>query len=348
MKKMKPIILLLVLALVSTLAFYPMESYISKPGGAYELSPLVEVEDGDKDDVGTLSLLTIALAKATPLTYIYAKMVDNQKIYKVDQIRNKDEDDKEYNVRQLKLMSDSQFNAITVAYDRANKPYEVTNRGIFIFNVVKDSAADGVLEPGDKILGMDNLVDLTEEKIKTYLSDKQAGDVVQLTVERKEKEVKKEVTLKTVPGVLEKPGIGISYTEDKIVTTTPIVHINSDEIGGPSAGLMFTLEILNQLLPEDISKGHNIAGTGEMRMDGTVGRIGGIDLKVVAAERKGIDILFAPDDEIDPVILANNPNLISNYEEALKMAKKIGTKMKIVPVKTIDDALAYLEELEPK
>ena len=143
-----------------------MESYISKPGGAYELSPLVEVEGGDKDDVGTMSLLTIALAKATPLTYIYAKMVDNQKIYKANQIRNENEDDKEYNVRQLKLMSDSQFNAITVAYDRANKPYEIINHGIFIFNVVKDSAADGILEPGDKIIGMDNLADLTEEKSK--------------------------------------------------------------------------------------------------------------------------------------------------------------------------------------
>ena len=65
---------------------------------------------------------------------------------------------------------------------------------------------------------------------------------------------------------MDKPGIGISYTQDKIVETSPVVHINSEEIGGPSAGLMFTLEILNQLLPEDISKGYNIAGTGEMRV----------------------------------------------------------------------------------
>ena len=111
---------------------------------------------------------------------------------------------------------------------------------------------------------------------------------------------------------------------------------------------MFTLEILNQLLPEDISKGYNIAGTGEMRPDGTVGRIGGIDLKVIAADRKGIEIMFAPDDEIDPAIFANNPGLKSNYEEALKSAKKIGTTMKIVPVKTIDDALAYLDTIRTK
>jgi PDZ domain-containing protein len=347
MKNRKSVLLFL-LVLIAALSFYPMESYISKPGGAYELTPFVEVDGGDKNDEGTMSLLTIALAKATPLTYAYAKIVNNQKIYEANEIRNEDEDEKEYNVRQLKLMSTSQFNAITVAFNRANLPYEVINQGIFILNVVKESAADGVLEAGDKLVTMDKLNDLTEEKIKTYLSDKKEGDIIQLTIERDEQELKKEVTLKTVPGVLDKPGIGISYTEDKIVETSPVVHINSEEIGGPSAGLMFTLEILNQLLPEDISKGYNIAGTGGIESDGTVERIGGIDLKVIAADREEMDFMFAPDDEIDSAILANNPGLTSNYEEALKSAKKIGTPMKIVPVKTIDDALAYLEQLEPK
>lgn len=344
----KPIIFLLILAIVASLSFYPMDSYISKPGGAYELSPFVQVEGGDKDDKGKMSLLTISLSKATPLTYLYAKIADNRKIYKAKQIRNPDENDKEYNIRQLKLMSDSQFNAISVAYNRANKPYHIINNGIFIFNVLKDSAADGILEPGDKIIALDDLKDLTEEKLKAYLSGKGEGDVIRLKIERNKETLNKEVTLKKVPGVLDKPGIGISYTEDKKVETTPVVHMNSEDIGGPSAGLMFTLEILNQLLPGDISKGYNIAGTGEMKPDGTIGRIGGIELKVIAADRKGIEIMFAPDDEIDPAILANNPGLTSNYEEALKSAKKIGTKMKIVPVKTVDDALAYLDKLEPK
>ena len=136
MMKRKSFVFLLILVLVSSLAFYPMETYISKPGGAYELSPFVDVDGGDKDDNGTMSLLTISLAKATPLTYAYAKLVDNQKIYKASQIRNEDEDENEYNIRQLKLMSDSQFNAISVAYSRANKPYTVINNGIFIFNVL--------------------------------------------------------------------------------------------------------------------------------------------------------------------------------------------------------------------
>lgn len=348
MKKRNPIILLFIVVIVLALGFYPMESYISKPGGAYELDPFVEVDGGDQDDEGTLSLLTIALAKATPLTYAYAKITDSRKIYKANEIRQEDEDEKEYNVRQLKLMSNSQFNAISVAFNRAKMPYTISNNGIFIFNVVDGSAADGILEAGDKILQMDDIDDLTEESIRAYLADKVEGDVIRLKVERDGEQVDKEVSLKTIPGVLEKPGIGISYTADKKVETTPEVHINSEDIGGPSAGLMFTLEILNQLLQEDITKGYKIAGTGEMGPDGTVGRIGGIDLKVIAADNKDMEIMFAPDDDIDPTVLANNPGLTSNYEEALKSARKIGTKMKIVPVKTIDDALAYLDQLEPK
>ncbi|MET0958933.1 MAG: SepM family pheromone-processing serine protease [Psychrobacillus psychrotolerans] len=348
MKKRNPIILLFIVVIVLALGFYPMDSYISRPGGAYELEPFVEVDGGDQDDEGTLSLLTIALAKATPLTYAFAKITDNQKIYKANEIRQEDEDETEYNVRQLKLMSNSQFNAISVAFNRANKPYTISNNGIFIFNVVDDSAADGILEAGDKILQMDDIGELTEESIRTYLTGKVEGDVIRLKVERDGKQIDKEVSLKTIPGVLETPSIGISYTADKKVETTPVVHINSEDIGGPSAGLMFTLEILNQLLPEDITKGYKIAGTGEMGPDGTVGRIGGIDLKVIAADNKDMEIMFAPDDEIDPIILANNPDLTSNYEEALKSARKIGTKMKIVPVKTIDDALAYLDQLKPK
>ncbi|MFZ0578876.1 MAG: SepM family pheromone-processing serine protease [Psychrobacillus psychrotolerans] len=348
MKKRNPIILLFIVVIVLALGFYPMDSYISKPGGAYELEPFVEVDGGDQDDEGTLSLLTIALAKATPLTYAFAKITDNQKIYKANEIRQEDEDETEYNVRQLKLMSNSQFNAISVAFNRANKPYTISNNGIFIFNVVDESAADGILEAGDKILQMDDIGELTEESIRTYLTGKGEGDVIRLKVERDGKQLDKEVSLKTIPGVLETPSIGISYTADKKVETTPVVHINSEDIGGPSAGLMFTLEILNQLLPEDITKGYKIAGTGEMGPDGTVGRIGGIDLKVIAADNKDMEIMFAPDDDIDPTILANNPDLTSNYEEALKSARKIGTKMKIVPVKTIDDALAYLDQLKAK
>lgn len=81
---------------------------------------------------------------------------------------------------------------------------------------------------------------------------------------------------------------------------------------------------------------------------GTVGRIGGIEKKIVAADKDGMEIFFAPDDEITETMLKYNPNIVSNYEAAVKTAKQLGTSMKVVPVKTIDDALDYLASLQPK
>jgi Lon-like protease len=116
---------LLVFILLISASFYPVDAYITKPGGAYPLEPLVSVQGGDEDDKGVMSLMTIALSKATPLTYAWAKVSDQQKILETNQVRNPDEDDKEYNIRQLHLMSQSQFNAIQVAFEKAEKPYEM-------------------------------------------------------------------------------------------------------------------------------------------------------------------------------------------------------------------------------
>ena len=87
------------------------------------------------------------------------------------------------------------------------------------------------------------------------------------------------------------------------------VEFKTSNIGGPSAGLMFTLEIMNQLLDEDLTKGYNIAGTGEMLEDGTVGRIGGADFKVIAASRQDMEIFFAPADDLPDEVRAENPGI---------------------------------------
>ena len=144
------------------------------------------------------------------------------------------------------------------------------------------------------------------------------------------------VEVKAFPDDPEKVGIGIQLVTNEEIETVPPVKIKSGNIGGPSAGLMFSLEIYNQLTEEDITKGHYIAGTGEIDYDGRVKRIGGIDKKVVAADKEGIEIFFAPNEEG-----ASD----SNYQEAKATAEKIKTDMKIIPVDTFDDALTYLENL---
>src|SRR5690606_14697140 len=111
------------------------------------------------------------------------------------------------------------------------------------------------------------------------------------------------------------------------------VEIVVEDIGGPSAGLMFALEIVDQLTEGDLTKGYRIAGTGEIYPDGTVDAIGGVQHKIAAADREEADIFFVPE---------------RNAKEAKDKAESIRTSMKVVSVRTIHDALDYLASLENK
>ena len=332
------------LVFIAFLFLYPLDAYVSKPGGAYDLAPIVEVVGGDENDVGSFSLMTISIGKATPLAYVMSNFSSKMKILPINRVRREGENDKEYNIRQKKLMSDSQFNAITVAFDRVGIPIDIVYDGVFVAAIVEGGAADGKLQAGDKIRKVDGTVFKESGEFAELISTKKKGDIITVTVERGSKKVDVDLTLSEIPQSDGKVGLGVQFQEDRELTTNPEVKMNTAEIGGPSAGLMFTLEIMNQLLDEDLTKGYMIAGTGEMLPDGTVGRIGGADFKIIAADREGVEIFFAPDDELKGM----NPGIKTNYEEAVEMGKKIGTKMKIVPVKTVDDALAYLNELEEK
>lgn len=320
-----------------------------KPGSAYDVSKFVNVDNSYPDEKGSMSLMTVAMQQATPFSYLWAKTQKYQKLMDISQVRNPLEDEEEYNVRQFKLMSDSQFNAKYVAFQRAGLQTKVLFNGVFILNVLDGGASDSLLKAGDEIIEVDGQNIKNQQMLVDLLKPKQLGDKVTIKFIRNEKEQEVTITLKEIPAAEEKrAGLGITYTESKSIETNPTVSMKTEDIGGPSAGLMFTLEILDQLLEEDLTKGYAIAGTGEMLVDGSVGRIGGIDYKVIAADRDGMEIFFAPDDEITPEMKAKYPDLESNYATAVKTAKEIKTKMKIVPVKTIDDAIAYLKKLQPK
>ncbi|GLC87569.1 SepM family pheromone-processing serine protease [Lysinibacillus piscis] len=328
---------------------YRLDAYIMKPGSAYDVHKFVTVDNGDMNDAGSMNLMTVAMQQATPFTYVWAKTQKYQKLMDIKQVRNPLEDDEEYNIRQLKLMSDSQFNAKYIAFQKAGLETKVTFDGVFVLNVLEGGAAEGLLNAGDELLTIDGQTIDSQQMLVDFLTSKQLGDQVTLHLKRNKKEQDVTVTLMPIPNTEEKrAGLGITYAESKSIETHPDVVMKTEDIGGPSAGLMFTLEILNQLLDEDLTKGYAVAGTGEMLVDGSVGRIGGIDYKVIAADRDGMEIFFAPDDEISPTLKAKYPELESNYATAVKTAKEIDTKMKIVPVKTVDDALAYLQQLQPK
>lgn len=330
---------LFLLALVLFLAsFYTLPYYVSKPGMAKELEPIIDVENGYEED-GSFMLTTIRMGKANIYTYLLASFSDYQEIYPEESIRSKEETEEEYNVRQLHLMANSKQAAVEVAYKKAGIPINYQYKGVYVLNVVEGMPASGKLEPGDRIFKVDGIEFASSEEFMQYVGGKSSGEKITLSYVRKEKEKEAIIQVQPFPDDVSRVGIGIGLVDDKELLVEPKVDINTEDIGGPSAGFMFSLEIYNQLTEVDLTRGYEIAGTGTISPEGVIGRIGGIEQKIVAADKAGADIFFAPFEEG-----AED----SNYNAAVKTAKDIDTEMEIVPVDIFDEAISYLEELDPK
>ncbi|MGM9986623.1 MAG: SepM family pheromone-processing serine protease [Bacillaceae bacterium] len=326
----------IIIAVAMLLSVIPLPYYVTMPGMAEDLRQYVNVE-GAKKDEGSFLFTTVSMQRGTVWSLLKAKMTSYYEIEKREDIIPTGESDEEYSKRQKYYMKNSQDAAIINAYSYAKKPLDIKEKGAVILAVAENMPAKGVLKIGDIVVSVDgNIIQSSDELIK-QVSKKKAGDTVSLSFIRDGE--KKDVTLKLVQlSTKEKrAGIGVVLTTDREVKEVPNVMFNMEDIGGPSAGLMFTLEIMNQLVDVDLTKGHKIAGTGEIDENGVVGPIGGISQKVVAADREGAEIFFAPNEK---------GAKDSNYKEASKTAKEIGTKMKVVPVDTFEDALNYLEKLK--
>ncbi|MBY0120814.1 SepM family pheromone-processing serine protease [Bacillus sp. S/N-304-OC-R1] len=318
-------------------SFYTLPYYVSKPGLAKELEPIVHVENGYKEE-GNFMLTTVRMGKANIYSYLIAKLNPYQELYQINEIRRENETEEEYNVRQLHLMASSKQSAIETAYKKANIPIQYEYNGIFVLNVMPGMPADGKLKAGDRIFKVDgNEFDSSEQFIQ-FVSGKKEGDEVLFTIKRQDKTSDVKITLQRLKET-GKVGVGIALVDDKEIIVTPNVTINSEDIGGPSAGFMFSLEIYNQLVKEDLTRGYQIAGTGTIDSNGNIGRIGGIEQKIVAANKAGAEIFFAPHE---------NGSKDSNYNAAVKTAKEIGSDMKIIPVDTFDEAIKFLTKLKEK
>lgn len=342
-KKMyfRPLIIITIILVASM--FFTLPYYVSKPGMTKELEPIIEVEDGYSEK-GSFMLTTVRMGRANIYSYVAAKLGKYQEIYPLDMILGEEETQEEYSTRQLHLMDSSKLNAIEVAYKKAGIPVEYRYKGVYVLNVLPNMPAEGKLQTGDRISKIDGKSFDSSGNFIEQVSNKKVGDTVSLTYTRKGKTNEAKVVLKPFKEDPTKIGVGITLVDDKDIIVEPDVQVKTEEIGGPSAGLMFTLEIYNQLTKEDLTKGYDIAGTGTISPDGTVGPIGGIQQKIVAADKSGAEIFLAPNENG----LSTSSGESTNYQEAMKAAHDIDTKMKIVPIDTFDEAVKYLEKLKAK
>ncbi|MGJ9460584.1 SepM family pheromone-processing serine protease [Oceanobacillus sp. CF4.6] len=330
------IFFIITVVIVYFLGVYQLPYYIQKPGGANPLNPIVEVSEGFESE-GDMHLVTVSGLQATPIQYIMARMFSYQDILPLDQVFPEGISQDDYMHAQLQVMESSQEAATVVAYEAAGEDIIIDYNGVYVVSVVEGMPAEGKLETGDRIIGIDGNEIKESADLIDYVDSKKKNTVITIEFVRNEETLSEEITLEEFTEIENKVGIGISLVTDRNVSVEPEIEFTSGNIGGPSAGLMFSLEIYDQLTEEDLTNGLEIAGTGEVDYEGNVLRIGGIDKKIVAADKEGIDIFFAPNENG-----ANN----SNYQLAVNTAEDINADMEIVPVDTFEDALDYLNQLQ--
>jgi PDZ domain-containing protein len=227
-------------------------------------------------------------------------------------------------------MIDSQKAAELAAFNALGHP--AAGEQVSVTGIDNTSKAVGKLQINDVILQANGQPVHTPQQLRQVVQRLQPGAPVALLVRRPVSRRDIRTFRLTIPTIrlTGRTVIGITpgLTFDSMPTHLPYnVKINSGDIGGPSAGLMFALSIINRLSPVDLTHGYRIAGTGTIDPDGNVGPIGGVKQKVIGARVSGARYFFVPANE--------------NYDEAKPYAKGIT----LVPVYTLDEAIAFLRHL---
>ena len=156
-------------------------------------------------------------------------------------------------------------------------------------STIKGMPAAGVLRPGDVITAVDGTPVTCRADAGTLVKERKPGSAVQLTVLRHGRTIPVRLTTADVQG---QPEIGVYLVESFTFPFT--VSISVGNIGGPSAGLMFALGIIDKITPDNLTGGRFIAGTGEIEANGTVEPIGGIQQKMAGARAAGATIFLTP------------------------------------------------------
>lgn len=328
-----------VILLISSVV--PLPYYIYQPGSAESVANRVTVVGGHKDEKGSLMLTTVYSTPVYNIYYwLYGKFGHDTELLpkkEVDGgIPNSD-----YSKLLKWMMDDSQTNAEVAAMKYLGKPVQVVHDGVEIGTFTANSQAANDLHSGDIIVAVDEKPVKTLTDLQGILATKKEGDRVVISALHDGKSFQVPVPVILIPAngqIPAHPGIGFSPLQVTTATVPEKIEFHTGDIGGPSAGMMFSLEIISQLSTGDLTKGYQIAGTGTISLDGVVGQIGGIEHKIVAATRSHAEIFFVPKDV---------KQSDTNEKLALTEAARIHSPLKIVPVAHLSDAVDYLKSLPP-
>ena len=317
---------LAVLLIGSALLFLRTGYLLVRPGTAENLAGFVTVEEGEKDHDGSFYLVTVMQQDASPLLLLYGLANPIIDLQLQQRVLPPDMEPEEYRKLMEAWMEESQNLASTIALRRLGYEVPVESDGVLVVEVGEDSPALGILQAEDIIQAVDGRQVYLAEELVSAVQDRSVGTPVELTLDRDGEAVTVTIPTTNHTDQPDKAAIRVLVQTLNWQPQLPRqVEIDVGQIGGPSAGLMFVLEIINQLDPRDLTAGLQIAGTGTIDLEEEVGSIGGVRQKVRAAENAGAEYFFVP---------------LDNYEEAQTAVRHI----ELVPVGTLAEALEFLDE----
>lgn len=307
-------------------AWLPIPYYAEGPGPARDVVPRISYPGPTEgaaryDPAGSLELTTVRYRQLTPMLALVAWLDDTQAIVASDVVYPTDVPTQVVEQRGVSQMDQSKIAATAVALGAVGRYPKDHGTGALIENTAEKCPAEGELFPGDIITAVDG-TPVRDASQASRLFDQIPEDQPLHFVLDVDGTTERATFTREPCGPDGEPLVGIS-----MIDAFPFaVTMSSEEIGGPSAGLMWALGLYELLTPEDLTAGRTIAGTGGIAPDGTVYPIGGIQDKVIAAQRASATIFLAPADNMSDLEGVDTGDMqvisVATFDEAVRALRK--------------------------
>jgi PDZ domain-containing protein len=314
--------LLVVVVTGLALSLIPSDHYIVLPDRARPTDPLVRIPGEESQDEEDIYMVDVRIGRASLFERLFPWTKEGADLLPERAVNPEGVSDRQRRQSSLNDMSRSQLIAITVALRELGREVEVDESGAEVVLVQPGAPADDVLEVGDVIVEAEGQEVESIQGLQRALSDVEPGQEVELTVQREGERAQVTSGTRAAPDDSDRAVMGVQV-QDSLDFEFPVdIEIDAGNIGGPSAGLAFALDIIDEL-GGDIDRGRKIVATGELTLDGEVLPIGGVKQKAIGAREAGADIFLVPE---------------GNFEDA----KKATDDLEIIPVANIEEALSAL------
>jgi Lon-like protease len=328
--KLVGVLAALLLTAAIVLYLVPSDDYILLPDPAHPVAPLVKVKGGhDPTDGGAIYFVDVFERRASMFESLFPWIHDGSTLVPAKLIVPPGVSDKAVRQADLRAMTISQKVAAAVALRRLGYDVVAKPSGVIVAALDERSHAVGKLRPADLIVSVNGVQTPTISSLRKQLADVKPGESVRLGISRGAERFTLEV--KTIADTANKKRAIVGFAPEQAAEIKlPIkVQIDAGNVGGPSAGLAFALEVMEEL-GHDVDHGYRVAATGALELNGAVTPIGGVKQKTYGVRKAKADVFLVPAGD--------------NAREARRYAGGL----RVIAVKSFPQALRALATLPPK